>query len=121
MLSKEQITRKLHTDLSLDDRFSFDDALKSWWTNFRDGGGMRLTDAGFKAMNTWDVEKYVFDISPKLSATPRQLITLDRKLTCPYYIEISKKPKLILFGSKQATMLAMYGDLEKFLKFLDRE
>jgi hypothetical protein len=45
---------------------------------------------------------------------------LDKKLQCPYFIKLGKNPQLTLFGGEQATMLALYGDLEKFLKYLNR-
>jgi hypothetical protein len=47
-------------------------------------------------------------------------MTLNRKLDCPHYLKAGKTPKLIIFGSQQAIMYAMYGDLEKFLRYLDR-
>jgi hypothetical protein len=43
---------------------------------------------------------------------------LDKKLTCPYFIFLGKKPKLVLFGSKESMMLMLYGDVDKFLHSL---
>ena len=120
MLTKQQITEQILTGLPEDDRPSYDKACKSWWMNFRDGGGFRLTDAGYMALGTWDFETYAFAVPTNLVAIARHLLILDKKLDCPYYIKIGKNPKIILFGSKQAVMLAMYGDLEKFLKYLNR-
>jgi hypothetical protein len=45
---------------------------------------------------------------------------LNRKLDCPYFLKGGKSTRLILFGSKQAMMYAMYGDMEKFLNYLKR-
>lgn len=120
MLSKQAITQRILEGLPENDRPTFDEALQSWWMNFRDGGGMRLTQHGFLAISTFDIETYTFDVPPGLPAKPGQLLTLDRKLDCPYFIKLGKKPQLIVFGSQQATMLALYGDLEKFLRYLDR-
>lgn len=120
MITKQQYTQRLLESLPEDDRPTYEDACQSWWMNFRDGGGMRLTTAGFQAFATCDLETYAFDVPPNLVAMPRHLLTLDKKLDCPYYIRIGKRPQIILFGSKQAIMLAMYNDLEKWLSFLNR-
>lgn len=121
MLSKETITQKILEGLPEDDRPTYDDACQSWWMNFREGGGMRLTHAGYMAISTFDIETYAFEVPPGLPAMPRQLLTLDRKLDCPYFIKLGKKPQLVVFGSQQATMLALYGDLEKWLQYLSRQ
>jgi hypothetical protein len=120
MLTKQQITEYILAGLPEDDRLTYDEACKAWWMNFRDGGGFRLTNAGFMAIGTCDLETYWFAVPTNLSAIARHLLILDKKLDCPYYIKIGKKPQIVLFGSKQAMMLAMYGDLEKWLTFLSR-
>lgn len=121
MITKQQYTEKLLDALPQEERVSLDQACKIWWTDFRDDGGMRLTQQGYDAFTiAWDLETYIFKIPPGLPARPGQLLTLKKKLNCPYFIKLGKKPELVLFDSKQATMLALYGDLEKFLLYLDR-
>jgi len=120
MLTKQQITEYILAGLPEEDRPTYDEACKSWWMNFRDGGGFRLTTAGFMAIGTCDLETYSFGVPTNLIAIARHLLILDKKLDCPYYIKIGKNPQIVLFGSKQAVMLAMYGDLEKWLKYLTR-
>ena len=120
MLTKLQITEHILAGLPEDDRPTYDEACKAWWMNFRDGGGFRLTNAGYMAIGTCDLETYSFDSPTSLVAIARHLLTLDKKLDCPYYLKIGKRPQIVLFGSKQAVMLAMYGDLEKWLTFLNR-
>ena len=117
---KQQYTEQLLESLPEDDRPTLEEALHAWWMNFRDGGGMRLTNAGYMTFGTCDLETYSFDVPPNLVAKPSYLLTLDKKLDCPYYIKIGKRPQIILFGSKQAVMLAMYGDLNKWVNFLNR-
>ena len=120
MLTKQSITQQILTGLPEDDRPTYDEACKSWWMNFRDGGGFRLTNAGLMAFGTCDLQTYSFDVPPNMPAKPSHLLTLDKKLDCPYYIKIGKNPQIVLFGSQQAMMLAMYNDLEKWLTFLNR-
>ena len=120
MLTKQQITQQILTGLPEDDRPTYDEACKSWWMNFREGGGFRLTNAGYMALSTWEFETYSFAVPTNIVAIARHLLTLDKKLDCPYYIKIGKNPQIVLFGSRQAVMLAMYNDLEKWLTFLNR-
>jgi len=120
MFSKQKITQKIIQRLPENDRPTYDEACKSWWMNFREGGGMRLTTAGYMALGTGDFETYSFAVPTNIVAIARHLLTLDKKLDCPYYIKIGKNPQIVLFGSKQAVMLAMYNDLEKWLKYLSR-
>jgi hypothetical protein len=120
VITKEEITQKILQGLPEDDRPTYDEACKSWWMNFREGGGFRLTNAGYMAIGTCDLETYSFNAPTNLVAIARHLLTLDKKLDCPYYIKIGKSPQIILFGSKQAVMLAMYGDLNKWMNFLNR-
>lgn len=121
--TKYEITQRVIANLPHNDRPTTEDALHSWWMNFRDGGGMRLTQAGFLALSTCDFETHTFDMPAEILRTARHLLTLDRKLDCPYYIELGRRPQtqITLFGSQQAMMLALYNDLEKWLNFLNHQ
>ena len=118
MPDKQQLTQQLLNQLPADDRPSFEWALKSWWQDLRDDGGLRLSISGYDVFKFLSIEQYEFDFTKVLS--PSLLMTLNRKLDCPYYLKAGKTPKLIIFGSQQAIMYAMYGDLEKFLHYLER-
>lgn len=120
MLSKEEYTRQVLEQMPPDDRPSYDQALKYWWQDIRDEGGLRLSMSGYDAFDYLDLTRYEFDVPAGTPARPAHLITLNKKLTHPYYLKMGKKPKLILFGSTEAVMMAMYGDLEKFIKYLNR-
>jgi hypothetical protein len=118
MPDKQQLTQQLLNQLPADDRPSFEWALKSWWQDLRDDGGLRLSISGYDVFKFLSIEQYEFDFTKVLS--PSLLMTLNRKLDCPYYIKVGKTPRLIMFGSQQSIMYAMYGDLEKFLRYLER-
>jgi hypothetical protein len=118
MPDKLNLTQQLLNQLPADDRPSFEWALKSWWQDLRDDGGLRLSISGYDVFKFLSIEQYEFDFTKVLS--PSLLMTLNRKLDCPYYLKAGKTPKLIIFGSQQAIMYAMYGDLEKFLRYLER-
>ena len=118
MPSKQYLTQQLLTQLPPDDRPSFEQAMKSWWQDIRDDSGLRLSISGYDAFKFLKIELHDFEFTKALS--PSLLMTLNRKLDCPYYLKVGKTPKLVLFGSQQAVMYAMYGDMEKFLRYLDR-
>jgi len=119
MLNKSQITQRVLELLPPENCIDFDHACHSWWMDFRPQGGMRLTQAGFDVLTTvGQFETHCFSIPPAVPGW--HLITLNRKLDCPYFIKSGKKPQLFVFGSEQAMMLALYGDLNKWLDFLKR-
>jgi len=117
MPDKQQLTQQLLTQLPEDDRLGLELALKAWWQDPRNDGGLRLSMSGYDVFKFLSIEQHVFDFSRVLS--PGLLMTLNRKLDCPYYIKGGKTSRLILFGSEQSMMYAMYGDMEKFLRYLD--
>ena len=118
MPSKQYLTQQLLTQLPPDDRPAYQFALKTWWQDSRDDGGLRLSPYGLDVFRLLEIESHEFEFSRALS--PGLLMTLNRKLDCPYYLKGGKTTRLMLFGSEQAVMYAMYGDMEKFLRYLDR-
>jgi hypothetical protein len=119
MFDKSQLTQQILLGLPADDCPVFDQAFADWWMDSRDGGGMRLTTAGYQAITTFDIEMYVFDI-PAHTLLPRHLLLMDRKLDCPYYLKLARKSQITLFGSEQALMMTMYGDINRFMRYLER-
>lgn len=88
-----------------------------WWHNIRAGGGMRLTNLGFKTFtDDFKLEHYTYSIDP-FTINNRTIITLDRKLNNPWFLIINKQmpEKLVFFSSKEAMLFNLYGDLSKFL------
>jgi hypothetical protein len=119
MPSKPYLTQQLLNQLPVDDRPSFEQAMKSWWQDLRDDSGLRLSISGYDAFKFLKLDRHEFEFTNALS--PSLLMILHRKLDCPYYLKVGKTPRLIMFGSQQAVMYAMYGDMEKFLRYLDRQ
>ena len=114
MLNKLALTQELITRYP--DAPPLDEAMRTWWQNIQDDGGLRLTYEGFYVFeNLLELSSYTFDLPEKL-LTPKNLLALDRRMTCPYYMVNNRKlNKLVMFGSREAMMATMYGDLERWL------
>jgi hypothetical protein len=114
---KLAITAKL-VSLLPPESYAVDQARITWWYNIRDTGGMRLTKHGFDAFVTeLDLEYYEYTIPDPEKFTQRTILALDRNLQMPYYMlrEKNAYTKLYFFGSKEAVLANLYGDLDRFL------
>lgn len=118
MRNKATLTKQLIELLPDDQKISVDSAIPLWWYNLRKNGGMRLTSAGHMAfVNQFELEHYSYRIDDPVSFTQHTILKLDRKMQMPYYIHAVKGvPKeIIFFGSKEAVMINLYGNLQQFL------
>ena len=117
MLNKFQLTQELITRYP--DAPSLDDAMATWWQNIRNDGGLRLAYQGFYVFeNLLELSSYTFELSEKL-LTPKNLLAMDRLMTCPYYMVNNRKlNKLVMFGSKEAMMATLHGDMQRFINSL---
>jgi hypothetical protein len=115
---KVKLTETIISHLPEGHGMDVDVAMKTWWYNIRAGGGLRLTELGYftfkKVMN---LESYNMEINWE-TFDRTTVLKLDRKLQMPYYIEVKKKIPIavIFFGSREAVMARLYGDLNKFLE-----
>jgi hypothetical protein len=120
MLNKLTITKQLVKQLPVEEKPPVEQAMQRWWFNIRDNGGLRLTEDGYYVFQSLDVERYKFSLPDRIALSGSFLLTLDKKLTCPYFINSGKEKYIILYGSKEATMLTIYGDIEKFISSLSQ-
>ena len=114
---KKKLTEELVQHLPEKFKIAVDEALPMWWYNLRAGGGMRLTKIGYETFTKiLDLEYYEYAVEP-FSINSRMIIELDRKLQHPWFLVTHKQmPKsIVFFGSKEAMMANLYGDLKKFL------
>jgi hypothetical protein len=115
---KRSLTKKLLDLLPEDQRISLDSAVPLWWFNIRNNGGMRLTATGYDVMvNKLDIEHYSYAIADPMIFNKHLMLKLDRKMQMPYYIHAVKgiPKKVVFFGSREAVMVNLYGNLEQFL------
>ena len=118
MRDKKKLTAELVAILPEKQRISAGSAFSSWWYNLRSTGGLRLTTTGYIFFVDYlDLEQYQFRIEDAHEFNLRTIIALDRQLDMPYYI-VTKKgipTSVIFFGSKEAMLVNLYGNLQKFL------
>jgi len=100
------------------DPYDLRTALRKWWINSTKHGGLRLTSTGNKILHDMRYEPYHFN-AENISKS-KTLLLLDNKISCPYFItNMNKQTQQIdLFGSKEATMIKLYGDFNAYLKSL---
>ena len=118
MRDKRQLTRELIALLPEEQRISVDSALPTWWFNLRKNGGLRLTKTGYDMFTEdLDLAHYEYAIDNPMLFNQQTILDLDRKMQMPYYIHAVKGiPKqIIFFGSKEAVMVNLYGNLQQFL------
>ena len=116
MRDKKKLTTTLialHFDGSTEHKIDIKTAMHSWWYNTRDGGGMRLTSTGFKVLKDLKFEYWDFMLPANFARKNKRIILgLDRKLQFPYYYG---QKRLSFFGSQEAMMANLTGDLESWL------
>jgi hypothetical protein len=117
MLNKLALTQELITRYP--DAPLLHEAMVTWWQNIREDGGLRLTYEGFYVFeNLLELSSYSFELSEKL-LTPKNLLAMDRHMTCPYYMVNNRKiNKIVMFGSKEAMMAVLHGDMQRFIASL---
>jgi hypothetical protein len=121
---KLSITLGLLEQLSEQDREPWDQALITWWANIRPEGGLRLTRHGYAILHErLKLQSWCLDLSNQVtgSISKRLILDLDHKLEWPYYLDFNPRKKtrrIVFFGSREAMMATMYGDLEKWLSNL---
>ena len=118
--SKIKITQKLIEQLEDPNKPDLESAMLAWWQDWRTSGGLRLTTEGRDLFDLLNYQSYCFEIPQHIAIIPRNLLILERKLTCPYHIRLGKKPQLTLYGDKEATLFALFNDPDKFMALLSQ-
>ena len=118
MRDKQKLTEQLVKQLYPDSGITVKRAMHTWWFNIRKNGGMRLTGPGYTVFTEQlDLARYEWPIADALTFNQHVILALDRKLHMPYYISSTKgiPKKIVLFGSQEAVMVNLYGDLGRWL------
>lgn len=118
MRDKLKLTEELVKQLPSEHATTVEIAKTAWWFNIRPSGGFRLTALGYKVLTEYlDLKFYPYKIPDEMLFTQQTILDLDKRLQNPYYI-VTKKSfpiDIIFFSSKEAMLVNLYGNLEKFL------
>jgi hypothetical protein len=115
---KTRLTQELVNLLPESGRVSVESAIPVWWYNLRKNGGMRLTTTGYQTfVEDLELENYGYPIDNPILFNQQTVLELDRKMQMPYYIHVVKgiPKKIIFFGSREAVIANLYGNLQQFL------
>ena len=118
MPTKQDFTERVLELIKDDSDWDLESAMLLWWTDTRPEGGMRLTLPGHDCFQAAGLESWQFDIDPKTPARPIQLLMLKQHMMMPYYLRIDKKPCVTFYSSREATMFALYGNIDRFVQAL---
>jgi len=94
------------------------DTKEWWWVPVEDN--WRLTWLGYASFIDLGVESWEFDFSlRKLQLPPWVYLKLSRNLKVPYYIVDNKKHNmLVVFDSREAVAIKLFGSLDRWLQRL---
>jgi hypothetical protein len=115
---KKKLTEELVKQLDPESGITVKRAMHTWWFNIRKTGGMRLTSPGYQTfVQDLDLARYEFAISDPHQFNQHVILAMDRKMQMPYYISSTKgiPKKIVFFGSQEAVMVNLYGNLKQWL------
>lgn len=119
-MSRLELARTLLEHMPAEGRHTLDQAMQWWWHDIRSSGGLRLSWQGFADFSDHlDLEYWSFEFE-KQGIPAWIYLKLDHVLTAPYYVVDNKKVTgLTVFSSRDAMMINLYGNLEKWIASLE--
>lgn len=120
---KQQITEAVLAEIPRSHRIYHELPIEAvifkWWFTGRQDG-LRLTDEGVTAFQLADIEFYDHEFSQEGQSYHSFIMSLNKKIKCPYYLGVNKKDKqksfyIRLYDSKISMMVKLYGTLEEYL------
>jgi hypothetical protein len=115
MIQSSEITKKvLEITNPAATSLDFQSALTRWWANRRKKvqGGLRLTEDGFAALQSAQIESYKVKFEEPLLLTNQLIIWLDHYIECPFYLNCKE---IYVFNESMAIQLMLFsGDIQKF-------
>jgi hypothetical protein len=114
-MSRNEYIEQLLSTIPAEIRTNIDTS-EWWWLPVEDI--WRLTWLGYASFVDLGVESWDFDFD-KLILEPWIYLKLSRNLHVPYYIVDNKKHnKLVVFDSREAVAINLFGSLRKWLQRL---
>jgi|694.fasta_scaffold110969_6 hypothetical protein len=118
MTDKQEFTLRVLTQLPAGHSWDINSAMTHWWKDVRPNSGLRLSTQGHEILQDLKIESWEFKMPSGTPARPQHLVVLNRCVTRPYYLNIGKNVNITFYGSKEATMFSLYGDIDRFVNAL---
>ena len=121
---KRRITKAIIEQLP-NSNIDLEKAMRTFWLDIRNEGGLRLSDAGDRTFIVADIESFEFPFRLKkitdkepIYSYQNLMLDLSLKVPCPYYIGRHKptEPYIRVYDSKIAMMINLYGDIYEYLR-----
>jgi hypothetical protein len=121
---KRRITKAILEDVK-EQHLDVEKAMKTFWLDIRNEGGLRLTDVGDSFFKRADLEyfEFPFRLQKIIDKEPiysyqNLMLDLSLKLPCPYFIGRHKpnEPYIKIYDSKIAMMINLYGNIYEYLR-----
>ena len=117
-MERSEYTRLMWQQLpvAIQEAQSLEETGHQWWHDTREDGGWRLTWAGYVDLaDVLHQESWDFDFE-KQALPAYFFLKLNYNLKSPYYIVNNRKnSKLVVFDSRAAVMINLYGQVEKWI------
>jgi len=130
-LSKLKITKavlkEIPADLTEDHKLPIEQVVFKWWQGGRSSSSLRLSEEGFNAFTKAKIAYYEFplfsnktDISGILNNPSSYILSLSKKIKCPFYImklrkDAKTEPTIRIYDDKIAMLMTLYGSLQEYL------
>lgn len=114
-MSRNEYLQQLLSKVPVELRHDID-TREWWWVPLEDN--WRLTWLGYASLTDLSAESWEFDFDRR-SIEPWIYLKLSRNLQVPYYIVDNKKHnRLVVFDSREAVAINLFGSLERWLRRL---
>lgn len=118
MTDKQEFTLQVLSELPPGHPWDINSAMQLWWKDSRPNSGLRLSRSGHEILQELKIESWEFKVPDGTPARPQHLVVLNRYVTRPYYLNIGKNVHITFYGSKEATMFSLYGNIDLFVNAL---
>lgn len=122
---KFEITKKvleLLPDTHEYKKYPLDKVVFMWWDGGRSSRSLRLTIEGKTEFERAGIVSYTVTIPEKMiedyRAGQRILFNIGKKMPCPWYFTIKSPNNIVIYDSKIAVLIELYGDLYTYLESL---
>lgn len=123
VLDRKVIVKKILDNINTDyNQEDIKTAMKSWWTNIRENGGLRLSHTGsiyfsMAGLTHWDID---ITKNKNLFKKAKYQILLGTRLPTPFYLHSKTTPYIRIYDSRIVVLINLHGGLLPYLDTLSQ-